>query len=61
MDAVSTAAQTLIILVDIPHTRTDALNAGAVPHVTRLLGPVRMTYICQISRLIRIVPSSSRV
>lgn len=30
MEAVGTAAQTLIILVDIPHTRTDALAAGAV-------------------------------
>ena len=38
-EAVSTAAQTLVILVDIPHTRQDALAAGAVPLVTRLLGP----------------------
>lgn len=29
-EAVGTSAQTLIILVDIPHTRTDALSAGAV-------------------------------
>mmetsp|Transcript_18613 Transcript_18613/g.56177 ORF Transcript_18613/g.56177 Transcript_18613/m.56177 type:complete len:1043 (+) Transcript_18613:379-3507(+) len=38
-DAVLTSVQTLIILVDIPHTRQDALVAGVVPHVTRLLGP----------------------
>ena len=38
-DAVATAAQTLIILVDIPHTRMDALAAGAIVHLTKMLGP----------------------
>ena len=40
MEAVNTAAQLLIILVDIPHCRADAAAAGAVAALATLLKPV---------------------
>lgn len=39
MEAVNTAGQVLIILVDIPHCRADAAAAGAVAAVAVLLKP----------------------
>ena len=38
-EAIATAAQVLIILVDIPHCRVDAVAAGAVAAVATLLRP----------------------
>jgi len=40
VEAVNTAAQLLIILVDIPHCRADAAAAGAVAALATLLKPV---------------------
>ena len=40
MEAVNTAAQLLVILVDIPHCRADAAAAGAVAALATLLKPV---------------------
>lgn len=38
-EAIASAARTLIILADIPHTRQDALAAGAITAVMRVLAP----------------------
>ena len=57
MDAVTNAAQVLIIVVDIPHCRADAAAAGAVAALASMLKPASEDAVSQTEEVAAILLS----